>query len=106
MVCIFICIVYIKIYPFKDIFSKNILFYILCFSSSVNVCHQFNVCFVLSEGSVVVLFDVLFRGVLDSETAQEQLVGGLQQGEGGNDGLVIDISSVQVSGNIINIIII
>lgn len=58
---------------------------------------------VLSEGSVVVHFDVLFRGVLDSETAQEQLVDGLQRGEGGNDGLVIDIGSVQVSGNIINI---
>lgn len=48
-------------------------------------------------------FDVLFRGVLDSETAQEQLVDGLTQSEGGNDGLVIDIGSVQVSGNIIDI---
>ncbi|XP_048023193.1 LOW QUALITY PROTEIN: enteropeptidase [Megalobrama amblycephala] len=50
-----------------------------------------------SEGSVVVHFDVLFHGVLDSEVAQEQLVDGLQQSEGGNDGLVIDIDSVQVS---------
>ncbi|XP_051733469.1 enteropeptidase [Ctenopharyngodon idella] len=50
-----------------------------------------------SEGSVVVHFDVLFHGVLDSETVQEQLVDGLQQSEGGNDGLVIDTGSVQVS---------
>ncbi|XP_068072228.2 enteropeptidase [Danio rerio] len=50
-----------------------------------------------SEGSVVVDFDVFFRGVLDSEMAQKQLVDGLQQGESGNDGLVIDIGSVEVT---------
>lgn len=44
-------------------------------------------------------FDVLFRAVLDSNTAQEGLIDGLKQGDtGSNEGLVIDSSSVQISG--------
>ncbi|XP_043077327.1 enteropeptidase [Puntigrus tetrazona] len=50
-----------------------------------------------SEGSVLVFFELLFRGVLDAQTVQDQLVSGLQQAEGSGDGLVIDTDSVQVS---------
>lgn len=61
---------------------------------------QFRSCKVneFSEGSVVVHFDVVFRAVLDSNTAQEQLIDGLKQSDtGSNEGLVIDSSSVQIS---------
>ncbi len=54
----------------------------------------------LSEGSVLVCFELVFRGVLDPQTVQEQLVAGLQQADGSDDGLVIDIDSVQVTGNV------
>ncbi|KAA0720384.1 Enteropeptidase [Triplophysa tibetana] len=61
---------------------------------------QFQICKIneFSEGSVVVHFDVLFRAVLNSNTAQEGLIDGLKQGDtGSNEGLVIDSGSVQIS---------
>ncbi|XP_051533716.1 enteropeptidase-like [Myxocyprinus asiaticus] len=61
---------------------------------------QFKNCKVneFSEGSVVVHFELLFSGVVHLNTAQEQLVECLEQGEAGSDeGLVIDTSSVQVT---------
>ncbi len=73
---------------------KVLLFLPLCDCLRVNgVCAR-------SEGSVVVVFELVFRGVLDSQTVQEQLVAGLQQADGSGDGLVIDIDSVQVTGNV------
>ncbi|XP_052392270.1 enteropeptidase isoform X28 [Carassius gibelio] len=50
-----------------------------------------------SEGSVVVFFDLVFRGAPDLQTVQEQLVDGLQQADGADDGLLIDLDSVQIS---------
>ncbi|XP_056587484.1 enteropeptidase [Triplophysa dalaica] len=68
--------------------------------SRSSLIEQFQSCKIneFSEGSVVVHFDVLFRAVLDSNTAQEALIDGLKQGDSGsNEGLVIDSSSVQIS---------
>nr|XP_055035145.1 enteropeptidase isoform X1 [Misgurnus anguillicaudatus] len=57
---------------------------------------QFKSCKVneFSEGSVVVHFDIFFHGVLDSNTAQEELIDGLTES---NEGLIIDSGSVHVS---------
>ncbi|XP_016430936.1 enteropeptidase [Sinocyclocheilus rhinocerous] len=65
--------------------------------SRTSLKEQFRSCKVneFSEGSVLVFFELVFRGVLDSQTAQEQLVDGLQQAS--HDGLVIDTHSVQVT---------
>lgn len=76
----------------KDEFSMLVI---------VSDCLRVNGVCALSEGSVLVLFELVFRGVLDSQTVQEQLVSGLQQADGSDDGLVIDIDSVQVTGDVL-----
>ncbi len=45
----------------------------------------------LSEGSVLVCFELVLRGVLGSTDGSGAVVAGLQQADGSDDGLVIDI---------------
>lgn len=54
----------------------------------------------LRQGSVVVTFALSLRGVVGSTEAQKQLVRGLQSGGVNPGGLVVDPSSVMVSGKL------
>ncbi|XP_076843148.1 enteropeptidase-like [Brachyhypopomus gauderio] len=62
-----------------------------------SLSEQFRTCRVteFSQGSVMVHFDLVFRGAVDSETAQEQLVTSVQSGATG--GLGIDTSTIYIS---------
>uniref|UniRef100_A0A3B4BR46 Transmembrane serine protease 15 n=1 Tax=Pygocentrus nattereri TaxID=42514 RepID=A0A3B4BR46_PYGNA len=89
--------------------KSSMEFKVLAFDSQLLVNHLFplfwNLCKLFADifyvehtetnqGSVVVNFDLLFHDAVDSKSAEDQLVAGVQT----SGGLTVDTSSIQISG--------